>query len=199
MLTSHLKISGRSDSLFLRRLILPAGFAAGLFAMQASPAAAQGQRPAQQQGASEEETEIEEVQLTAQKIDAFIATQLAITPITAKLVGDDQPSEEMMKQMEAIAKKNGFKDFDEFGDVGATIALVFGGIDPQSKKYDPQELIKREIAAVNTDSKISPAEKKKILQDLQQAGATAPKLKYPGNADLVGKNYDRLKPVLEQQ
>lgn len=197
MLTSHQKIVGSSD--FLKRLIVAAGFAAGLFAMQALPAAAQGKPPAQQQAAPEEEAEIEEVELTPQKIDAFIATQQAITPITAKLTGDAQPTKQMMDQMEAVAKKNGFKDFDEFGDVGATVGMVFGGIDPQSKKYDPQEMIKKEIASVNADAKIPAAEKKKILQDLQQAAAMTPKLKFPGNADLVAKNYDRLKPVLEQQ
>jgi len=178
-------------------MIVAAAFAAGLFAWQTLPADAQ--RPVQQQAEPEEESEIDEVELTAKHIDAFIATQKEVTPITAKLSGDAQPSKQMMTQLEAIAKKNGFKDFDEFGDVGATIGMVFGGIDPQSKKFDPQELIKREIAAVNADTKISPAEKKTILQDLQQAAAMTPKLKYPGNADLVAKNYDRLKPVLEQQ
>ena len=41
----------------------------------------------------------------------------------------------------------------------ANIGMVFGGIDPQSKKYDPEELIRRQIAAVHGDSKI-PAKQK---------------------------------------
>ena len=200
MLTSQPTNFSISEVVMFRRFVMATGFAIGLFATQTLPVHAQDQRPAQQQQAApEEEGEVEEVELTPKHIDAFIATQKEITPITAKLQGDAQPSQQMMAQMESIAKKNGFKDFDEFGDVGGTIGMVFGGIDPQSKRYDPQELIKREIATVNADTKIPPAEKKKILQDLEQAGALTPKLKYPGNADLVAKNYDRLKPILEQQ
>ena len=123
---------GGSDFTLFRRMIVAAGLAAGLFAAQTIPVDAQGQRPAQEQTTPDEEGEIEEVELTAKNVDAFIATQKEITPITAKLQGDAQPSQQMMAQFESIAKKNGFKDFDEFGDVGATIGMVFGGIDPQS-------------------------------------------------------------------
>jgi hypothetical protein len=102
----------------------------------------------------------------------------------------------MMTQMDDIAKKHGFKDLDEFGDVGANIGMVFGGVDPLSKKYDPEALIKREIAAVTADQKIPAAQKKRILADLQQASTSVPALKFPGNAELVAQNYDRLKPVM---
>jgi hypothetical protein len=200
MLSSHHTTrSGGYDFAFFRHSVVAAGFAAALFVGQALPAAAQGNRPGQQQEAPPEDSEVDEVELTAKQVDGFIATQKEITPITAKLQGSAQPTPQMMSQMEAVAKKNGFKDFDEFGDVGGTIGMVFSGIDPQSKKYDPEGLIKQEIAAVTADAKIPPAEKKQILQDLQQAAGSAPKLKYPANADLVIKNYDRLKPVLEQQ
>jgi hypothetical protein len=183
------------------RLAVAAAFVVAGFAIQTLPAAAQGKpRPAQQQKqAPPEETELEQIELTSGQIDAFIATQKEITPITAKLKGNAQPSKQMMAQMEGVAKKNGFKDFDEFGDVGSNIGFIFSGIDPQSKKYDPDALIKQEIARVNEDKKIPAPQKKKILADLQQASKSVPALKFPGNADLVGKNYDRLKPVMDQQ
>jgi hypothetical protein len=199
--------SGGYDFTFCRRLIAVAGFALALFAVQTLSAEAQGNRPPQRQGpapaqqkpAQPEEMEIEQIELTPNQIDGFIATQKEITPITARLKGDAQPTKQMMTLMEGIAKKNGFKDFDEFGDVGSNIGLVFGGIDPQSKKYDPDELIKREIATVNADQRIPAAQKKRILQDLQQASKSVPALKYPKNADLVAQNYDRLKPVMVEE
>lgn len=204
MMTPHHTIRfGGDDLTFFRRLIAAAVFVAATFAMQMLPAAAQGnrpqgQRPAQQQPAEPEETEIEQIELTERQIDAFIATEKEIAPITAKLKGNAQPTKQMMSQMEAIAKKNGFKDFDEFGDVGANIGMVFGGIDPQSKKYDPEELIRREIAAVQGNNKIPAKQKQQILKDLQQASTSVPKLKYPPNAELVAKNYDGLKPLMGQ-
>jgi len=204
MMTSHHTIRfGGSDFTFFRRLIAAAAFVAATFAMQTLPAEAQGnrpqgQRPAQQQPAEPEEMEIEQIELTEKQIEAFIATEKEIAPITAKLKGNAQPSKQMMSQMELMAKKNGFKDFDEFGDVGANIGMVFGGIDPQSKKYDPEELIRREIAAVQGNDKIPAKQKQQILKNLQQASTSIPKLQYPNNAELVAKNYDRLKPVMGQ-
>ncbi len=140
--------------------------------------------------------EIEQIELTQTQIDAFIATEKEIAPITAKLKGNAQPTKQMMSQMESIAKKNGFKDIDEFGEVGSNIGMVFGGIDPQSKQYNPEELIRRQIAAVQGDSKIPAKQKQQILKDLQQASTSVPKLKYPANAELVAKNYDRLRSLM---
>ena len=205
MITSQHRIrSGGYDFAFCTRLAMAAGFVAGLVAIQTLSAEAQGNRPqrqgqppAQQQQAQPEELEVEQIALTASQIDAFIATEKEIAPITAKLKGNAEPSKQMMAQMESIAKKNGFKDFDEYGDVGANIGMVLGGINPENKRYEPEELIKRQIAAVNADQKIPPTQKKRILQNLQQASTSMPKLQYPGNADLIAANYDRLKAVME--
>ena len=199
---THYRIrSGGYDLKFFRRLIAAAVFVAAIFAMPVLPAEAQGnrpqgQRPAQQQPAEPEEMEIEQIELTQTQIDAFIATDKEIAPITAKIKGNAQPSKQIMSQMETIAKKNGFKDFDEFDEVVTNIGMVFGGIDPQSKQYNPEELIRRHIAAVQGDSKIPAKQKQQILKDLQQASTSVPKLKYPANAELVVKNYDRLRPLM---
>lgn len=200
MVTLHhtIRFGGKSFS-FFNQLMAGAVIAVAVVALSAAPAMAQQKRQQQQQQAAQpEETELEQIELSAKQIDAFIATQKEITPITAKLKPNAQPSKQMMAQMEGIAKKNGFKDFDEFGDVGANIGFVFGGIDPESKKFAPEELIKREIAAVTANAKIPAAQKKKILQDLQAASKSVPPLKFPANADLVAKNYDQLKPLMEQ-
>ncbi len=205
MTTSHHTIRfGGYDFIFVRRLIAAAVFVAATFAMQMPPAAAQGnrpqgQRPAPQQQAEPEEMQVEQVELTQQQIDAFIAAENEITPITAKLKGNAQPSKQMMSQMEAIAKKNGFKDFDEFSDVVVNIGMVFGAIDPQSKKYDPEGLIKREIAAVQANPKIPTKQKVQILKELQEASTSMPKLNYPANAELVAKNYDRLRQLMQDE
>jgi len=197
MMTHHTIGSGGYALTFFRRLIAAAVFVAAIFAVHVLPAEAQGNRPQGQraappQPAEPEEMEIEEIELTQTQIDAFIATDKEIAPITSKLKGNAQPSKQMMSQMETIARKNGFKDFDEFADVAMNIGMVFGGIEPQSKQYNPEELIRREIAAVQGNNKIPAKQKQQILKDLQQASTSVPKLKHPANAELVAKNYDRL-------
>ena len=202
MMTHHTIRSGGYALTFFRRLIAAAVFVAAIFAVHVLPAEAQGrpqgQRAAPPQPAEPEEMEIEQIELTQTQIDSFIATEKEIAPITAKLKGNAQPTKQMMSQMESIAKKNGFKDIDEFGEVGSNIGMVFGGIDPQSKQYNPEELIRRQIAAVQGDSRIPAKQKQQILKDLQQASTSVPKLKYPANAELVAKNYDRLQSLMAQ-
>lgn len=194
--------SGGGFSLF--GCLLGAAFAAAALAVSAAPLMAQQpNRPRpqqqQQQAAEPEEIELEQIELKQSQIDAYVTAQTAIKPITAKLKGNIQPTTKMLAQMEAIAKQAGFKDLDEFGDVGSNIEFVFGGIEPQSKKFsEPEVLIGQDIAKVNADTKLKPAQKKRILEDLQQAQKSAPKLRFPGNAELVAKNYDRLKPLMEE-
>jgi len=187
------------------RAAAAAAFAA---ALAASPALAQGQmrqgqgpgqgpRPPQQQQqkqAQPEETELEQIELAPNHIDAFITTENALKPITSRLRGE--PSKQQMAQMEAIVKKNGFKDFDEYGDVASNIGFVFSGINPESKKYEPEVLIKKEIDAVTGDARIPAPQKRQILAGLQQAQKSLPALKYPKNVELVAQSYDRLKPVM---
>jgi hypothetical protein len=190
--------SGGSSNV-LARVAAAAGFAAAVWALATAPALAQAQRqgqprPPQQQQAQPEETELEQIELVPNQIDAFIATENALKPITSKLRGE--PSKQQMAQMEAIAKRNGFKDFDEYGDVASNIGFVFSGINPESKKYEPEELIKKEIAAVNGDARIPAQQKRQILAGLQQAQKDLPALKYPKNVELVAQNFDRLKPVM---
>lgn len=148
---------GGSDLIFFRRLVAVAVFVAATFAVPMLPAEAQGIRPpgqvpAQQQPAEPEQITIPEVELTQSHIDAFIATDKAIAPVTAKLKGKRQPTGQMTAQMDAIANKYGFDDFDDFGSVRANIAMVFGRINPESRRYDPEAMIRRQIGAVHGDS-----------------------------------------------
>ena len=191
MLTTH-------HTTLFGRLFAGAVFTAAALAFTAAPVIAQKKQQQQQQQAAPEEEEIDQVELTQAQIDGFVTAQTKITPITAKLKGNAQPSKQMMAQMEGSSKEAGFKDFEEFGNVGSNIGFVFGGIDPNTKKFvEPEMQIKQEIDKVNADAKMPAAQKKKALADLQKALTSAPKLKFPVNAELVAKNYDKLKPVMQ--
>jgi hypothetical protein len=186
------------------RLAVAAVFAGAM--LMSAPALAQGQprpgqgqrpqqqQPPQQQQAQPEPSELDQIELTPSHIDAFVATEMALKPITSRLKGE--PNKQQQAQIEAVVKKNGFKDFDEYGDIASNIGFVFAGINPESKKYEPAELIKRDIATVTGDTRIPAPQKKQILDSLQEAQKSLPALKYPKNAELVAQNYDRLKPVM---
>ena len=191
-------LTTRHTTLF-GRLFSGAAVAVAVLAISSAPVMAQKrQQQQQQQQAAPEEEEVDQVELTQAQIDGFVTAQTKINPITAKLKGNAQPSKQMMTQMEGISKEAGFKDFEEFGNVGSNIGFVFGGIDPDTKKFvEPEMQIKSEIDKVNADAKMPAAQKKKALADLQKALTSAPKLKFPVNAELVAKNYDKLKPVMQ--
>ena len=191
-------LTTRHTTLF-GRLFSGAAVAVAVLAISSAPVMAQKrQQQQQQQQAAPEEEEVDQVELTQAQIDGFVTAQTKINPITAKLKGNAQPSKQMMTQMEGISKEVGFKDFEEFGNVGSNIGFVFGGIDPNTKKFvEPEMQIKQEIDKVNADAKMPAAQKKKALADLQKALTSAPKLKFPVNAELVAKNYDKLKPVMQ--
>ena len=187
--THHMTLFGR--------LFAGAAFAVAVLAISAAPVMAQKKQQQQQQAQPEEE-DLDQMALTQAQIDGFVSAQTKMKPVTAKLKGNAQPSKQMMTQMEGISKEAGFKDFEEFGNVGANIGFVFGGIDPQSKKFvEPEMQIKQEIDKVTADAKMPAAQKKRALADLQKAQTSAPKLQFPVNAELVAKNYDKLKPVME--
>ena len=79
----------------------------------------------------------------------------------------DKPDPKLLGQVTAAVKKFGFKDLDEYDQVAISIVAVLDGIDPKTKQYtDPIGAIKKEIAAVQADKTMNPAERKKALESL---------------------------------
>jgi len=141
-----------------------------------------------------------QVALTDKQIGGVLAAQPEMDKITDKIAENAKPDPKVDAQLEAIAKKNGFANIDEYDTVVGNISMVLGGIDPATKKYVGTEaVLKAQIAEVQADKKMSPKDKKEALADLNDA------LKYPGppienkgNIDLVVKYYDKLSAVLGQ-
>ncbi len=172
-------------------LLTIAGLAAALAAFSATSAQAQagGSPPS-----------LKQITLTEKQIQGAIAAQKEMNPITEKMQENSKPDPKVMAQLEAIAKKNGFANYDEFGNVMDNIGLVLGGIDPATKKYVGSEaVIKSEIAQVQADKKMSAADKKESLDDLNAAlKSPEPPVQNKGNIDLVVKYYDQLEAVMGQ-
>jgi hypothetical protein len=146
------------------------------------------------------QAQVKQIQLTGKQIEGFIASQQGMKAISEKIQGStsDRPDPKIQAELEILVKKHGFKDFSEYDDVAANISMVMAGIDPQTKKFlEPQEAIKKEIDEVTADKSIPGQEKKKMLEELNEALKTAQPIRHANNIELIKKYYDKIDAVLQ--
>jgi hypothetical protein len=142
---------------------------------------------------------LKQVALTDKQIEDALAANAEISPIVDKLPEDAAPDPKVVAQLDGIAKKHGFASFADYDAITANINLVLSGFDPETKKYVGQDVVlKKEIAGVQADKKMAPAEKKETLAELNAALKSAAPLQFPGNTAIVGKYYDKLSEVMGQ-
>jgi hypothetical protein len=142
--------------------------------------------------------QLKQIALTQKQIDGVVAAQKDMEAITSKLQPNARPDAKVLASLEGVAKKNGFAGYDEYNNVMDNISIVYGGVDPASKKYVGSEaVIKSQIAEVQADKKMSANDKKQALEELNQAlKQPEPPIQNKGNIDLVVKNYDKLAAVM---
>jgi hypothetical protein len=142
---------------------------------------------------------VKQIQLTEKHIEGFIAAQKDMGPILEKIQGaaSDQLPANIQTALEAAAKKNGFKDFAEYDEVVGNITMVMAGIDPKTKAFtEPTVAIKKEIDDVTADKTIPAADKKQLLEELNEALKSVQPIQFPGNIELVKKYYDKIDAAL---
>jgi hypothetical protein len=148
-------------------------------------------------GAVSAQAPVKQMKLTEKQVEGFIAAHKDMGAVAEKMEGD-KPDPNVQKQLESIARKFGFKDFNDYDDVASNIALVMAGMDPQTKAFtDPPTAIKREIDEVTADKSMPEKERKQALDELNEAMKMAQPIQYPGNIELIKKYYDRLEPLLQ--
>ncbi len=143
---------------------------------------------------------LKQIALTDKQVESLIAAQKEMDALTDKLPADaqDKPDPKLQAQLEGIAKKNGFADFNEYGNVYDNVSMVMAGIDPKTKAFtQPPEMLKKQIAAVTADPKIPAKDKKSILDEMNAAVKTTTDVQFPANVTLVTKYYDKLGPLLQ--
>lgn len=158
-------------------------------AKQAAPPP-QAQPPQQEQAPPQ-------IALTEQQVQAFIAATPDINKITAKLQAE--PDKKTQAQLDGLAKKGGFASFEEYATVVANISMVMQGIDPKTKKFgDPKILMQAQLAEIQADKKMKPAEKKQAVEEINQAMQDIQPIKNQGNIALVEKNYDQIAKLMQE-
>jgi hypothetical protein len=184
------------------KMIVRAAVAAALCVSFAGVAAAQqkmapGPAAAPPAAAPAQEAAAPQIALTEQQVQAFIVATPEITKITEKLQGE--PDQKTQAQLEGVIKKAGLKGMEEYEAVSANVSMVMQGIDPQTKKFgDPKVMLQKQIAEVQADKKMKPAEKKEALAELNQAIKDVQPIKNQGNIALVEKNFDKIAPLMQE-
>jgi hypothetical protein len=188
---------------FLRPLagtLSVACLAAGLTVLSTGCALAQTRQapPSQMAPAQPAPPPLKQMALTDKQIEGVLAAQKDVDAITQKLPPNAAPSPKAVAQLDAVAKKNGFANYNEYNDVVDNITLVLSGFDPVSKKYVGFDAAtKAQIAQVQANKQMSAKDKKDALAELNGSlKSPPPTIENKGNIDLVAKNYDKLADVL---
>jgi len=145
-------------------------------------------------------SELKQIQLTEKQVQGVIAAQKDVAAIFDKLQGPppDELPPPILAELDAAAKKHGFKDFNDYDEVIGNITMVMTGIDPKTKAFtDPAVAIKREIAEVTANKTMPAREKKEMLEELHEALKSAQPIQFPGNIELVKKYYDKINGALQ--
>ncbi len=145
--------------------------------------------------------EFTQIELSDEKVMAFIAAQKDFAPLASKLVeGGDQPDAALTKEIEEIARKHGFASFAEFEDVGANITLVLDGLDRSTGTFtDPIEKMKKELEDIKADDTIPAEDKKLAVDDLTQEIAASKPLEYKGNIEVVKKHVAEIEALIPDE
>jgi len=140
-------------------------------------------------------SDVRQIELTEKQVQGVIAAQKDVAAIFDKLQGPppDELPPKVLAELDAAAKKHGFKDFNDYDEVTSNITMVMTGMDAKTKVFtDPAIAIKEEIQEVTANKALPAEERKQMLEELNEALKAAQPIQFPGNIELVKKHYDKI-------
>jgi hypothetical protein len=141
--------------------------------------------------------EVKQIKLSAQQVEGFIASHKEMTAALERVSGDKLDTA-IQFQINSIVRKFGFKDFSEYDDVAANVAMVMAGIDPATKVFtDPKTLVKKELDSVMAHKTLSEKDRKQLVGELREALKTVQPIMHQSNVDLVKRYFDKIEPLLQ--
>jgi cell division protein FtsL len=138
---------------------------------------------------------LKQIKLSEKHLESFIASHKDMAELLDKLPAEASESA-VQSQIDAIAKKHGFKDHSEYNEVAANIDLVMSCIDPKTKEFtEPPTLLKKELDDVMADKSMPEQDRKQWIDELMERVKTAQPIQHPSNVELVKRYYDKLEPL----
>ena len=145
------------------------------------------------------EDPIKQLKLTEAQVKSFISAQPDLATVAPKLqeAGDNiEPT--LQTELDGIAKKHGFLNFAELDDVAANISIVMAGLDSKSGEFtEPVEALKKELSDVTADASIPDADKKQLIEELNEAISATPRLEHVENVELVKAHRAEIEKALQ--
>jgi hypothetical protein len=143
--------------------------------------------------------DVKQIKLTDDQVKRFIAAQSDLASIASKIQSaGDKPDPALQAELESIAKKHAFTNFAELDDVAANISIVMAGLDTTTGNFvDPVDALKKEREDVQKDKSIPEADKKQLLDELNEAISTTPNLKFKENVELVKAHRAEIEKALQ--
>ena len=142
---------------------------------------------------------IKQIKLTDAQVKSFIAAQPDLATVAPKLQeAGDNIAPVLQAELDSIAKKHGFASFSELDDVAANISIVMAGLDSKSGDFtEPVEALKKELADVTADASIPDADKKELMEELNEAINSTPRLEHLENVELVKSHRAEIEKALQ--
>jgi cell division protein FtsL len=141
------------------------------------------------------QTPLRQIKLSEKQLDSFIASHKDMADLLEKLPAETSETA-AQGQIDAVAKKHGFKDHNEYNEVAANIDLVMFCIDPKTKAFtEPPVLLKKELDDVMADKSMPEQDRKQWIDELTERVKTAQPIQHSSNVDLVKRYYDKLEPL----
>lgn len=138
---------------------------------------------------------LKQIKLSEKLIEGFIASHKDMAELLEKLPAETSEAA-AQSHIDAVAKKHGFKDHNEYNEVAANIDLVMSCIDPKTKEFtEPPTLLKKELDDVMADKSMPEQDRKQWVDELTERVKTAQPIQHPINVELVKKYYDKLEPL----
>jgi hypothetical protein len=142
---------------------------------------------------------VNQIVLTDAQVKSFISAQPDLATVAPKLQeAGDNVAPALQAELDGIAKKHGFATFKELDDVAANISIVMAGLDAKSGAFtDPVDALKKELADVTTDASIPDADKKQLVDELNEAIKTTQPLEHKENIEIVKAHREEIEKALQ--
>lgn len=142
---------------------------------------------------------VKQIKLTETQVKSFVSAQPDLAEVAPKLQeAGDNIDPALQSELDGIAKKHGFADFAELDDVAANISIVMAGLDSKSGDFtEPVEALKKELEEVTADTSIPDADKKQLVEELNEAIKSTPRIEHPENVDIVKAHRAEIEKALQ--